>query len=277
MPGHPRGSLAHRGTGPPTYRDQSRGAATPTPDPGPGSIILPAGGTPRGPSGSTWDRNAPGPVPRPPAHPARPDSRDWASRPRPTAIDPIDPAPRGSATPVPLGQTLTVGTQHQRHVARTRGSREPQESLQQDLAGRGRQEVVPPHHLVDTLIRVVDDHGQVVGRHAVAPTQHEVVDHRIRTAAALGRRVPRRPRRHGGGPRRVRPCIRRVGLLLPAPSAAQVPGRRPRATGSVGCGGRFADLTAGTEARVGEAGAASRAMAGGTARPVRTGADTAPS
>ena len=44
------------------------------------------------------------------------------------------------------------------------------------LARRRRQQVVAAHHLVDGLCRVVHDDREVVGGHAVAATDHEVVD-----------------------------------------------------------------------------------------------------
>ena len=44
------------------------------------------------------------------------------------------------------------------------------------LPRRRRQQVVAAHHLIDALRRVVDDHREVVGRHAVTAAHHEIVD-----------------------------------------------------------------------------------------------------
>ena len=75
-----------------------------------------------------------------------------------------------------LGQPLAVGADHQRHVG-VGDPRQSEEVLQQGLAGRRRQQVVAPADLVDPLGGVVDDDGQVVGRHAVVAAQHDVVGH----------------------------------------------------------------------------------------------------
>ena len=76
---------------------------------------------------------------------------------------------------VTLGETLAVGPEHQRHV-QVLGRRQAEEPLEQHLARRRRQQVVAAHHLGHPLRGIVDDHRQVVGRHTVAPLQHDVVD-----------------------------------------------------------------------------------------------------
>ena len=76
---------------------------------------------------------------------------------------------------VPLGQPRSVLVEHQRDV-RVRRLRIAQQPRQVGLPRRRRQQVVTAHHLVDALRGVVDHHGEVVGRDAVAATDHEVVD-----------------------------------------------------------------------------------------------------
>ena len=48
-----------------------------------------------------------------------------------------------------------------------------------ELAGRREQQVVAPDDLVDTLIRVIDDHCEVVGGNAVVAAEHDIVDDRL--------------------------------------------------------------------------------------------------
>ena len=76
---------------------------------------------------------------------------------------------------VALGQPRPVLVEHQRDV-RVRRLRIAQQLREIRLARRRRQQVVTAHHLVDALCRVVDDDREVVGRHPVAATDHEVVD-----------------------------------------------------------------------------------------------------
>ena len=58
------------------------------------------------------------------------------------------------------------------------GRGQPEQVGEVGLPGRGGQEVVAAHHLLDALVGVVHHHGEVVGGHAVVAAQHEVVDHR---------------------------------------------------------------------------------------------------
>ena len=80
---------------------------------------------------------------------------------------------------VTLGETLTVGSEDQRHVD-VLGRRKAEELLEQHLARRRRQQVVATHHLCHPLGGIVDDYRQVVGGHAVATLQHDVVDRSAR-------------------------------------------------------------------------------------------------
>ena len=75
----------------------------------------------------------------------------------------------------PLGESVTVGVDHQRHMHIGR-LRVPEEALQMDLSRGRRQQIVPAHHLGDTLGSVIDDDGEVVRRDPVVSTQDDVVD-----------------------------------------------------------------------------------------------------
>ena len=58
------------------------------------------------------------------------------------------------------------------------GTGRPEQAGDEDLAGRGVEQVVAPHDLADAVVVVVDHHDEVVGRRAVGPADHEVVDRR---------------------------------------------------------------------------------------------------
>ena len=60
-----------------------------------------------------------------------------------------------------------------------RGLRQAEHAAQMDLSGRRQQQVVASDDLFDTLVRVVDDHCEVVGRNAVVATEDDIVDDRF--------------------------------------------------------------------------------------------------
>ncbi len=78
---------------------------------------------------------------------------------------------------VTLREPLPVGAEHQRHVRVTRLG-QPKQALEEQLARRGHGEVRAADDLADSLVGVVDHHGDVVGRSAVAALEDEVVDAR---------------------------------------------------------------------------------------------------
>ncbi len=76
---------------------------------------------------------------------------------------------------VTLGEAMAGRAERQRHMNVRRRVRAEQRG-EMGLPGRRGQQVVAADDLVDTLLGVIDDHGEVVGRHAIATPQHEVVD-----------------------------------------------------------------------------------------------------
>lgn len=54
-----------------------------------------------------------------------------------------------------------------------------------ELRGRDRQQVGAPDDELDSLIGVVDDDGEVVGRNVIVSTQHDVVDRPLLRAEQL--------------------------------------------------------------------------------------------
>ncbi len=56
------------------------------------------------------------------------------------------------------------------------GYRKLQQGSEIPLARCGSQQIIATHHLVDTLVCVVDHHRKVVGGFSVPTAQHQVVD-----------------------------------------------------------------------------------------------------
>ncbi len=120
------------------------------------------------------------------------------------------------------------------------------------LAGRRRQQVGAAHDLVDALVRVVDDDGEVVGGDAVVAAEDDVVDESLdATVQAVhdrhGRHLGVEPERRGstvGGST----CALRAG----EPQAGA--GIGPLGSLAVGSAARLEDLPPGAGALVGEPG-----------------------
>ncbi len=148
---------------------------------------------------------------------------------------------------VALGQPCAVGAQHERHV-RVPGRGEPEQPGEQDLPGRRVGQVGTAHDLTHALEGVVDHHGQVVGRRAVAAAHHEVVDDAgLVTQQPVGEVDPLAA--GAQAQRRRAPGGLALGALRRGQLAA---GARVRALGqrAVGGGRGLADLGASAEARV---------------------------
>ena len=103
---------------------------------------------------------------------------------------------------VALGQPCPVLVEHQCDV-RVRRLRIAEQPREVGLPRRRRQQVVTAHHLVDALRGVVDHDREVVGRDAVAATDHEVVDDA--GVLAVQQVVDRVDDRVGAQPQRRRP------------------------------------------------------------------------
>ncbi|SKW99425.1 Uncharacterised protein [Mycobacteroides abscessus subsp. massiliense] len=56
-----------------------------------------------------------------------------------------------------------------------RRHRVAQQRTKVGLAGRGGQQIIAAHHLVDALRVIVDHHRDVVGDHTVAAAHHEII------------------------------------------------------------------------------------------------------
>ncbi len=75
---------------------------------------------------------------------------------------------------VPLGQSLAVRTEQQGDV-RVAGHRlEREQAIELELAAGRLLEVGAAHHARDALVGIVDDHGELVGDHAVAAAHDDV-------------------------------------------------------------------------------------------------------
>ena len=68
-------------------------------------------------------------------------------------------------------------------MCRYRGVGKSEALLQQDLARRGLQQVRAPHDVGDALVRIVDDHGELVGVQSVAALQRR--SRRLRATSAM--------------------------------------------------------------------------------------------
>ena len=101
-----------------------------------------------------------------------------------------------------LGQALTVGPKHERHVdPRWAGSAQQVEEV--GLAWRDIKEIVTAHHLLDALVGIVHHDREVVGGHSVVATQHDVVRRvgQLAVEAIYDRHdLTSRPKAKGGGP-----------------------------------------------------------------------------
>ena len=65
-----------------------------------------------------------------------------------------------------------------------------QQSGEVSLSRRGRKQIVATHHLIDAGLFVIHHDGEVVGRHPVTATQHEIIDHSgVGAAQQVGDRV----------------------------------------------------------------------------------------
>jgi hypothetical protein len=81
-----------------------------------------------------------------------------------------------------LGEAVTVRPEDKWHMG-VRQRVEAELSAKPHLARRGQQEVIGPHHLLDTLRGIIDDNSQVVGENAVISNQDQVVHDRFHGAA----------------------------------------------------------------------------------------------
>ena len=161
-----------------------------------------------------------------------------------------------------LRQALTVRTDDQWNMD-IADRWQAEQPLQKHLSGGRRQEVVTTDHVVHPLLGVVDDARQVVRRHAVVASQHDVVH---RTGEWTGEGVVDRDRRF----RRPQPQRRRTlpAALLALGVAEVAADPRIGAIGPVRGGDRVADLPPGAVALVRETGRAEpvdRRVVGGEA------------
>ena len=129
------------------------------------------------------------------------------------------------------------------------GRGRPSRSSRWAWLGRGVEQIVAPHDLLDALVVIVHHDGHVVGGHAVVAAQHDVVggprDLAVQPVEDRHRRTigPQAQRR---GPA--------LSLAVPAASRAQVAARSGVGPGPhVRRRARLAHLSPGAEARVGEA------------------------
>ena len=148
-----------------------------------------------------------------------------------------------------LGQPRSVRPHDQRDV-RPRRPRSTEQVEQVGLAGRGVEQIVTPHDLLDALVVIVHHDGHVVGGHAIVPAQHDVVggprDLAVQPVEDRHRRTigPQAQRR---GPA--------LSFAVPAAGRAQVAARSGVGPGPhVRRRARLSHLSPGAVARVGEAG-----------------------
>lgn len=63
---------------------------------------------------------------------------------------------------------------HEKWNVRIGRMRQVQKVLQEDLLRRGDQQVHSPHDAVDSLLGIVDDHGELIGKQAIGSANDEV-------------------------------------------------------------------------------------------------------
>ena len=121
-----------------------------------------------------------------------------------------------------LGQLGAVGFDHQRHMG-VAGHAQSQRRGDANLPGRAVHQVRAAHDVGDALRGVVDDHRQLVGRHAVAPEYDRVAQ--LATCVSSGRPSTRSWKRDGiAGIEAQSPCGR---CRLRAPRSRQRPEQAP--------------------------------------------------
>ncbi len=81
-----------------------------------------------------------------------------------------------------LGETVAVGPEDKWHMG-VRQLGEAELSTKPHLPWRGQQEVIGPHHLLDTLGGIIDDNSQIIGENTVISNQNQVVHDRFHFAA----------------------------------------------------------------------------------------------
>src|SRR5699024_12242856 len=78
--------------------------------------------------------------------------------------------------PPPRAPRVPYTTLFRSRDVRVPGLGQLQQVREVGLSGRGAEQVVGAHHLVDTGGGIVDHHGEVVRHHPVPTAQHQVVD-----------------------------------------------------------------------------------------------------
>ena len=149
-----------------------------------------------------------------------------------------------------LGEAVAVGPEDKWHMG-VRQRREAELSTKPNLARRRQQQVIGPHHLLDTLGGVINDNSQVIGENPVISNQNQVVHDRFHGAAH------RVDKTHDGcaGPNpqgRTSTSIHKALLRLLAEVTTRTGVGTVGKRRTVGGGGRLTNLAARTKTRVGK-------------------------
>ena len=75
--------------------------------------------------------------------------------------------------PVPFGQAAAIRGQQERTMGELRRF-QPQQTIEIELPGGGREQVCAPHHLRDPHTGIIHHHGQLVGKHAIGAAEVEI-------------------------------------------------------------------------------------------------------